>query len=55
MSPPITIGGGQPSMLGWLTAAHAPPWEPAHERVPPKVQLFDPGVLKPDDAVGVDL
>src|SRR5262245_28003991 len=39
--PPEPRAACQPSMLGWLMVAHAPPWEAAHERPPPKVALGD--------------
>src|SRR5689334_653746 len=32
----IMIRPGQAIMIAWLTTAHAPLWEPAHERAPPK-------------------
>ena len=30
----IMIRPGQAIMIAWLTTAHAPLWEPAHERAP---------------------
>src|SRR3954453_11758002 len=32
----IMIRPGQAIMIAWLTTAHAPLWEPAHERAPPQ-------------------
>ena len=32
----IMIRPGQAIMIAWLTTAHAPLWEPAHERATPK-------------------
>ena len=32
----IMIRPGQAIMIAWLTTAHAPLWEPAHERAPTK-------------------
>jgi len=32
----IMIRPGQAIMIAWLTTAHAPLWEPAHERAPRK-------------------
>ena len=32
----IMIRPGQAIMIAWLTTAHAPLWEPAHERAPLK-------------------
>ena len=35
----IMIRPGQAIMIAWLTTAHAPLWEPAHERAPPQKSL----------------
>src|SRR3954453_6860083 len=37
----IMIRPGQAIMIAWLTTAHAPLWEPAHERARPKKQAFN--------------
>src|SRR4051794_26982081 len=37
----IMIRPGQAIMIAWLTTAHAPLWEPAHERAPPQKRAYN--------------
>ena len=37
----IMIRPGQAIMIAWLTMAHAPLWEPAHERAPLQEDAFN--------------
>ena len=37
----IMIRPGQAIMIAWLTTAHAPLWEPAHERAPLQKDAFN--------------
>jgi len=37
----IMIRPGQAIMIAWLTTAHAPLWQPAHERAASKGNAFN--------------
>src|SRR3954453_4092848 len=48
----IMIRPGQAIMIAWLTTAHAPLWEPAHERAPPQERSLQ---LRKDALVTVEV